>query len=305
MGSGEIDFTRIEKDVLRRFVRYVKIFGVLVLFFILFKMSVFNVPAGYAGVVFNRLEGGIKDITYGEGWHFKIPIIESSDIQEVRVRKTETTIDAASKDLQDVQTTIALNYHLDKSRSHLIYQNIGWEYESRIVFPAIEESVKAISAKYTAEELITRRPEVSSGIKQALTERLKRSDILVDEFSIVDFQFTAAFDQAIESKQVAEQEALREKRVLEKIKIQAEQRIAEAEGIKQSNILKAEGEAQARLLVAEAEAKAIDLQGKALRDNPDVILLRQIEKWDGKVPVISGTTALPIIDAQPFIEENT
>jgi regulator of protease activity HflC (stomatin/prohibitin superfamily) len=285
---------------LRKTRSWVKKIGVLIILFILFKLTVFNVPAGHAGVVFNRLAGGVKPLTYGEGWHTMIPLVESVDVQEVRIRKIETTADSASKDLQDVQTIIALNYHLDRSKVHTIYQNIGWEYDARIVKPAIEEAVKATTALYTAEELITKRSEVSSTIKNLLTERLSTSDIIVDYFSIVNFDFSPAFNNAIEAKQVAEQDALREKRVLDKIKIQAEQRIAEADGIKKSQILKAEGEAQAKLLVAGAEAKAIELQGEALKENPDVIELRRIEKWDGVVPKVNSG-ALPIINLDDIV----
>ena len=277
-----------------------KIIGlVLVLIFgiMIFNSVVFVVPAGYSGIIFNGLEGGIKQMSYGEGWHLKLPIVETADFIEVRVRKYEDDADSASKDLQDVRTKVALNYHPDKSKTHRLYQNIGLEYETRIIAPAIEESIKSVTARYTAEEMITRRGEVSLGIKEKLIERLSEYDLLVNDFSIVDFQFSAGFNNAIESKQVAEQDAQREMRVLDKVRIQATSKIAAAEGDKQSMILRADGEAQANIMKAEAEAKAIEMQGRALKENPDVIKLRYIENWNGQVPKVQmGRDSMMLLD---------
>lgn len=276
-----------------------KIVALLIFVIIAFNSIIFLVPAGHAGVVFSKTENGVKQATYGEGWHMKLPIIESAFTMEVRVKKAESVADAASKDLQDVQTKIALNYHPDKGKIHKLYQDVGPEYETRIIAPAIDETVRAVSAKYTAEEMIEKRSEVSNGIKTALVSKLGDFDIIVDQFSIVNFQFSEGFDNAIESKQVAEQEAQRETRVLQKVKIIAEQKIAEADGMKKSAILKAEGEAQSKILTAEAEAKAIEFQGEALMKNPDVLQLRYIESWNGEVPRVSlggASNAIPLLD---------
>ena len=283
-----------------------KVIALLIFVIIAFNSVIFLVPAGHAGVVFSKTDNGIKQATYGEGWHVKIPIIESAFIMEVRVKKAESVADAASKDLQDVQTTIALNYHPDKGKIHTLYQNVGPEYESRIIAPAIEEAVRAVTAKYTAEEMIGKRAEVSSGIKSSLNEKLNSFDIIVDQFSIVNFQFSEGFDNAIESKQVAEQDAQRETRVLDRVKILAEQKIAEADGQKKSAILRAEGEAQAKILTAEAEAQAIEFQGKALKNNPDVLQLRYIESWNGQVPKVSiggDSTVIPMLDLGTIVNE--
>jgi regulator of protease activity HflC (stomatin/prohibitin superfamily) len=258
---------------------------------------IFLVPAGHAGIVFNRMEGGIKPFSYGEGWHFMVPILESAAIMDCRVQRVDTTATAASKDLQDVNTVIALNYHADKSKAHAIYQQVGYEYDKRIVEPAIEESVRAVTARYTAEELITKRELVSSDIKELLTNKLSSFNILVDAFNVLNFKFSDQFAQAIEGKQTAEQNALKEKNVLTQKQIQAQQVAAEAEGQRNAAVLAANGSATAKLLTASAEARAIEMQGEALRSNPDVIKLRQIEKWDGRVPQISlGANSMPLID---------
>ena len=153
----------------------IKIFALLIFMIITFNSVIYLVPAGHAGVVFSKTQGGIKQATYGEGWHMKLPILESAFIMEVRVKKAESVADAASKDLQDVETKIALNYHPDKGKIHTLYQDVGPEYEMRIIAPAIEESVRAVTSRYTAEEMIEKRAEVSSGIKESLKKSLKNS----------------------------------------------------------------------------------------------------------------------------------
>jgi len=191
---------------------------------------------------------------------------------DVRIQKDEVGSSASSKDLQIVTSRIALNYHLDPNEVNVIWQEVGRNYNSRIIAPSIQEAVKAVTAKFTAEELITKREEVKDQIKLNLSERLAGSFILVDEFNIIDFSFSPAFNEAIEAKVTAEQLKLKADRDLERIKIEADQKVAEAEG----------------------KAKAIQTEAQALRVNPQVVELRWIEKWDGKVPLYWG-------EASPFI----
>ena len=264
---------------------------------------IFLVPAGNAGIVFNRMEGGIKPVSYGEGWHFMVPILESAAIMDCRVQRVDTTASAASKDLQTVDTVIALNYHADKSKAHVIYQQVGYEYDKRVVEPAIEEAVRSVTARYTAEELVTKRELVASDIKELLTQKLSSFNILVDAFNVMNFKFSDQFEKAIEEKQTAEQNALKEKNILTQVQIKAQQVAAEAEGTRNAAILNANGTATATVLNAEAEAKSIEMKGQALKQNPDVIRLRQIEKWDGKVPQISlGQNSVPLIDVSSIAQ---
>jgi len=303
--EDEIDLEKLKTNLASGLV---KIVGVVILLLILWNVVtgvIFLVPAGHAGIVFNRMEGGVKQFSYGEGWHFMIPILESASVMDCRVQRVDTTATAASKDLQDVNTVIAFNYHADKSRAHVIYQQVGYEYDKRIVEPAIEESVRAVTARYTAEELVTKREQVSSDIKDLLSQKMSSFNILVDAFNVMNFKFSDQFAQAIEGKQTAEQNALKEKNVLTQKQIQAQQVAAEAEGLKNAAILQANGTATAKLLTAAAEAKAIEMQGEALRNNPDVIRLRQIEKWDGKVPQIAlGQNSMPLIDVSQVLQSN-
>lgn len=234
--------------------------------------SVYTVSAGYRGVLLTF--GKPEQVVSEEGINFKIPIAQTVKKMEVRTQKIETTADSASKDLQNVQTTIALNYHVNPNDVTNLYTSVGLGYRERIIEPSIQESVKAVTAKFTAEELITKRQEVKGEIRDFLKQKLLENYLIVDDFNIINFQFSESFDNAIEAKQVAEQEALRAERELQKIKIEAEQKIA----------------------TAQAEAEAIRLQAEQISKSKDVLQLRAIEKWNGVLPIYNGGGALPFID---------
>lgn len=236
---------------------------------------------GERGVVLNF--GAVQKEVMGEGLHLRIPLMQRVVPMDVRVQKGEGQGDAASKDMQQVTTNVALNYHLDPSRVAETYQTIGnlSAVESRIILPAVQESVKAATALYTAEELVSRRQEVRDQIRALLRERLLRNGVVVDEFSIVNFAFSREFNNAIEAKTTAEQLKLKAERDLERIRIEAEQKVA----------------------AAKAEAEALRLQKEIVTDN--LIRLRQIEmqqraieKWDGRLPQVTGG-ATPFIDIKP------
>ena len=247
------------------------VFGLLALMII---FGVFGtIGAGERGVLLQF--GAVKDKVFGEGLYFKIPFVQSVVKMDVKIQKDEIPASASSKDLQVVTSKIALNYHLDPKAVNKIWQEVGKNYNTRIIAPSIQEGVKAVTARFTAEELITKREEVKEQIKSNLTSRLLEHAILVDEFNIIDFEFSAAFNEAIEAKVKAEQLKLKADRDLERIKIEKEQMIAAAQG----------------------KAEAIRIEAQALIQNPKVVELRWIEKWDGKVPTYWG-------GASPFIGIN-
>lgn len=235
--------------------------------------SVGTVGAGERGVLLQF--GAVQDAVFGEGLYLKIPFIQKVVKIDVKIQKDEVPASAASKDLQIVTSKIALNYHLDPNSVNKIWQEVGKNYNTRIIAPSIQEAVKAESAKFTAEELITKREAVKDQIKANLTERLLARSIIVDEFNIIDFEFSKAFNEAIEAKVTAEQLKLKADRDLERIEIEAEQEIAEARG----------------------KAEAIRIEAQALKQNPQVVELRWIEKWNGEVPTYWG-------EASPFIGIN-
>ncbi|MDB9776015.1 prohibitin family protein, partial [Vicingaceae bacterium] len=199
-------------------------------------------------------------------------------IIDVKIQKVVTDAKSSSSDLQDVDMAVALNYNIIPENANIVYQTIGTDYKSRIIDPAIQEVMKAVSARYTAEELITKRPVVSSEMREALKERLLEANISVVAFSIINFSFSQTFTDAIEAKQTAEQNALKAKRDLDRIKVEAEQTIA----------------------AATAEAEALRLQ--KMNISPDLIELRRIEaelkaieKWNGVLPGVTGSGAIPFI----------
>lgn len=249
------------------------IFTILLL--LVLWLSFFIVPAGHKGVIFNSFSG-IKPITYEEGFHFKLPFFERVTEFEVRTRVYNEDASAASKDLQIVSTKVALNYHLDKEQVYTLFKNIGVDYESRIINPSIQEVVKSITAKHIAEELITKREFVKEEIKLALKERLSAYYIDVDDMSITNFDFSAEFNKAIESKVSAEQNALKEQNNLKVVEFQAQQKIAQARG----------------------DAEAIRIVNEQLLKSPQYINYLTIQRWDGKMPLALGSGNLLSITPQ-------
>src|SRR3972149_7059982 len=244
--------------------------------FLLFLRPWVQVGAGERGIVMNF--GAVQKIVLAEGLHFRIPVMQEIVLMDVKVQKALTDADAASSNLQDVSSKVALNYHVIPDKANIVYQNIGIHFKERIIDPAILEVVKAVSARYSAEELITKRPAVSEAMRAALMERLLVHNIAVDAFSITSFNFSKSFIDAIEAKQAAEQLALKASRDLDRIKIEAEQKIT----------------------AARAEAESLRLQRANI--SSDLIELRKIEanlkaidKWNGILPQVTGGGAVPFI----------
>lgn len=228
------------------------------------------VPAGHRGVPL--WFGQVEDRTLGEGLYIIVPIAEKVAIMEVRTLKYEVEATSASKDLQDAMTKVALNYHLEPTRVNEIYQTLGLNYADRYISPAIQETVKASTAQFTAEELITRRPAVKQAIEQGLKERLDPRGIKLETVSLTDFSFSEMFSQAIEAKVSAEQEALKAKNVLERIKIEALQKVAASEG----------------------DAQAISVVEETLKNSPNYINWLKVTKWNGILPQV--TSGIPFIE---------
>ena len=288
-----------------------KWFAPVVVIAIVLALAVFpgfhTVPAGHRGVI---LEFGGKPIgTADEGLYVYFPYWRQ-DVVDMTVQSMKfeaSDILAASADLQVVTTNIAVNYHLDKSQVLEIYRTLNLAWEDRVMKPNIEEVVKAISAEFSAEQLITERPLVKQRITDGFKERISVYGMIIETVSITDFQFSPAFASAIEAKVTAEQEALREVRNLEKIKVQAQQVVAEAEGTAIAEVTRANGTAKAMVIEAQAEAEALRLVKAEL--TPLLTQLKSVEKWDGVLPDIllsgGGKQDIPfIIDASQLLGEN-
>jgi regulator of protease activity HflC (stomatin/prohibitin superfamily) len=249
-----------------------KIVGMVIGVFLLLAIgfsSFKTIGAGERGVV---LRVGAVNRVMTEGLNWKIPFIESVAVMDVRTQKEEATATAASKDLQTVSTTVALNYHLQPDAVTRLWQTVGSGYKDRIIDPAIQEAIKASTSKFTAEELVTKRALVKEDVKLLLTERLAKEFIVVDEFSIINFDFSPEFNASIEKKVTAQQDALASENKLKQVQFEAEQRISQAKG----------------------EAEAIRIQAQAIQSQggADYVKLQWIRAWGGggaQVPqVVSG-----------------
>ncbi|MBI5211190.1 MAG: prohibitin family protein [Elusimicrobia bacterium] len=259
--------------------RYGLTFFLLAIVAVVGTRGVVVVPPGHRGIIFNKISG-IRQQALGEGFNLVIPLIEYVTLMDVRVQKEAYDASAASKDLQTIHTKVALNFHPGPESAPRIFQEVGLGYSERIIHPAVQEAVKATTARFTAEELIARREDVKKLIRELVEDQIKPFNVRVDELYITDFDFSRQFAEAIEFKQIAEQQALKAKRDLDRIRIEAEQKVA----------------------TARAEAEALKMQKDAI--TAQLIQLRQvemqklaIEKWDGRMPsVMMGGTATPLLD---------
>lgn len=248
--------------------------GGLGLFFLATVLRPFAVVnAGERGVVMQF--GKVQDRVLDEGIHWVVPMVTTVRRVSVRVQKTDVNAAAASRDLQDVTTNVAVNWHVDPVRVNRVFQRVGDvdTIVSSIINPAVSEVVKAAIARRPVENILQERVLLKNEIDAALAERLEPYGVLVDDVSLVDFSFSPEFNAAIEAKQVAEQEAQ-----------QAAFRAQQAEQEAQSEINRAKGRAEAQRL---------------LRANltQEILQERAIEKWDGRFPtVMTGEGSLPFIN---------
>jgi prohibitin 2 len=252
-------------------------FIVIILFI---SESVVIVQAGHRGVVL--YVGAVENRVLGEGVHFIIPFAEQVIQLEVRTLKFQADASAASNDLQEVATVIALNYHIDPSKANIVYQQLGANYADRIIAPTIQESVKASVAKFNAEQLITQRAIAKGVISQAISNTLSARDITVETIFITDFQFSQAFANQVESKVVAFQKFLTEQNNLKAVQVVANQTVVQAQAQARANVAKAGGESQAIKIITEQ-----------LRQSPQYLQWQAINRWNGQMPYALGSSGFP------------
>ena len=257
---------------------------ILILIGVVATASVKIVDSGHRGVLLHWNAVDLSAPPLDEGIHFVVPFQDEVVNIEVRTLKYANDARSASKDLQTVETTVTVNYHPDKEGVHRLYKNLGLDYENRVIQPAIEETVKQVTANYNAEELITKRPLVKADIESSIRERLNQFDVVTEVISITDFEFSPLFAQAIESKVEAEQKALKAENDLRRIEVEARQREANAIGLANANIAEAKG-----------EAEAIAIINQALAQNPNYLEWLKTQAWDGKLPLVVGEGGTPFI----------
>ena len=243
------------------------------------------VPAGSTGVVLTL--GKVSETSYQEGFHLKVPFIQQVEDMSNKIQVYETPASAVSKDLQTVSSTIAVNYRLVSDKSPEMYKNVGVDYQTVLITPVVQECMKSVTAKYTAEQLITERASVGEEVKSALDIKLNNYGIYIEKFNIVNFDFSLEFNNAIEAKQVAEQNLL-------KTKTEQEQAIVIANAEAEKKVISAEAQAKAILAEAQAQADANKLLEESLSEK--VIAYEQIQKWNGVMPKVTSSDSGLLID---------
>jgi len=243
---------------------------------VVISQSVTIIQTGHRGVVL--FVGAVENRVLGEGVHLIIPFAEHVIPLEVRTLKFQADASAASKDLQEVATVIALNYHIDPSKANVVYQELGADYNNRIIAPTIQESIKASVAKFDAEKLITNRESAKATIADAISKTLSTRNIMVETLFITDFKFSEAFANQIEAKVVAFQKYLTEQNNLKTIQVVANQTVVQAQAQANANVAKASGEAQAITIITEQ-----------LKQSPQYLQWQSITKWNGQMPYALGT----------------
>ena len=249
----------------------------ILLLVVLVTLSIETVPTGHVGI--KTRFGAVQDDYISEGLNFKIPFIENIKKMDCRTQRTDINGEGASKDLQTISTYLVVNYRVNQEKAFELYKTIGTNYEDILIKPAAQEMMKATLAKYTAEELITKRSEVGQVLQETLKSKLEEKGIAIDGTSIVNLTFSEAYDEAIEKKQIAEQEAKKAEQELERVKIEAEKKVVEAK----------------------AEAEALKAQKQEITQ--DLLELRKIEnqskwieKWNGQLPKATLGESISMID---------
>lgn len=277
------------------------IIGIIAVALVLFSVVVI-IPTGYVGV---HTTFGKADYIMQPGLNFIIPFIQGSDGMPTVIQKYEVGASAASKDLQDVQTTIAVNYRLSGSNDNMLglYNNFRTNYEYSMIQPTVQEVVKSATAKFTAEELITRRADVKDTIERGLRDRLSIYGITIEQVAITNFEFSKTFNAAIEAKVIVDQKKQQSQLELEQKQIEVQKLVVEqnatataqviqANADMQAKILRAFGEANATLVQATAQAKAIELVQSKL--TPEYVQFQYSQRWNGALPnyMLGGSNLL-------------
>ena len=256
----------ILEDKIHKIVKYVLLAIIVIFLIITFFNSFKTIPTGFVGV--KTRFGQVQDTMLNEGLNLKVPFIEKIVLMDCRTQKTEYTMEASSKDLQKISNfKIAINYNITNDTANKLYRSVGVDYKSIIVEPAIQEAMKATVANYTAEELITKRNEVSEFALNKLSPKLQENGITLTSLNILDLSFSEEFDTAVEQKQIVEQETQKAQYELEKARVENQKKIENAQ----------------------ADAEVMAAQNAQITDN--YLKLKEIEnqkamieKWNGQLP---------------------
>ena len=276
----------------------IAVVAIIVVLFMAFR----TVDTGTVGLL--TTFGQVQDKTLGPGMHLVNPISDNIIPMSIQIQKEQQKASAASSDLQDVASTVVVNYHIDQNSAVEIFRTIGLAFPDKIIDPKISEIVKSVSAKYKASQLITEREKVRSQIQTLLSDSLKPYNLLVDGVAITNFEFSPQFTKTIEQTVVAQQELITQQNQLAKVKVDAQQRVAIANATKTANILQAEGTANATVINANGEAQAIELVNNQIKNSPHYVDYFKIKTWNGKLPVVASNGGNIITLPQDLFNQN-
>jgi len=265
--------------------RTIGLLVILLIIFIFLWSCFVIVPAGHRGVVL--WWGRVENRVMGEGLNFKAPFAERVIKVDVKVQPHPfKEIDAASKEYQIVKLTGMMNFHIDPSYVHDLYQKVGLDFANKVIDPAFNDFVKEVVPIYQITEVLPKREEIRKKAMTKLGDNLSRYHIIVDDIYFSTIRFSPEYERAVEAKQVAQQQVETERQILAQREIEAQQKVATAKG-----------EAEAIQVVAQGQAKANDALSRSI--SSILVQYKSIEKWNGILPQVSGG-GIPLIDLSKF-----
>lgn len=273
----------------------------LVVAVLVLTMFIRVIPEGNVGIV-TRL-GAARDEYINPGPYFKTPL---DNVYNMSIQSDFYTVDliAFSSDMQQVATRMTVRYALNKEDSVRVYKTIGRSYAEKLIPPNVQEAVKNVFGHYTAENLVAKRSQVSDEVKTELTSMLIDNGLAVQDVAIENMDFSDAFENAIEAKQVATQEKLKAQTQQEQqtivAKAEAERQKIAAQAEAEKVLIAAQAESDAKKLAADAEAYRLQQESAYITN--EIIQKEMIQKWDGKIPVTFGDTGNNILDVRGFME---
>ena len=258
---------------------------VVILAVIFLGSSFVVIPAGHTGVALTF--GKVEDNVLQEGLHFKVPFVQKIVVVDNRIVKLDVNTEAFSKDLQTITTVVAVNYHVGKENSQTLYKNVGMGFEEVLITPAVNEVLKAVTAKYTAVELVSSRAEVSMLLDEGLNEKMNAYGIFINELNIINWDFSEEYINAVEAKQVAEQNLI-------KTRTEQEQALVIANTEAQKRVIAAEAQANEIKVLADANAESNRIITESISEL--LIKYQTVSKWDGKLPTVMSGSDNMLID---------
>ena len=287
-----------ENEIPRKRIRFftfkkILVIAIVIAIAIAFPIATIRtVPAGNKGILLNW---GEAVQVRNEGLQWVIPVAQDIVLVNTQIQKAVATESTASSDLQEVTTTVAVNYRLDARQVLTIYKDLRNDYETRVIAPNIQEALKAATAKYVATELITERESVKDSFLNILKSKLSVYGIEVLSVSVTDFKFSPSFTQAIEAKVTAEQNALAAQNKLKQIEYEAQQQVIQANANATAIVTLANADANATVISANATAQAVQIIQEQL--TPEYINYLYAIGWDGKLPIYwsSGNNTAPYL----------